>query len=158
MPTLATLVYCLHETQVLLIQRRRNPFAGFWIAPGGKLELGESPNECATRELLEETGLTAQEMLLRAIITETSPRPDWQWLLFVFALTRFTGSLRSDQREGELSWWPVSEFGNLKIPDADRIFFERSIDLSARVYEAKFIYDEQLQLLRVIEGFNGDNC
>ena len=37
--------------------------AGTWIGVGGKLERGETPQECAAREILEETGLKAKPVL-----------------------------------------------------------------------------------------------
>jgi ADP-ribose pyrophosphatase YjhB (NUDIX family) len=45
--------------QVLLVKRKRAPFAGLWSLPGGKTERGETPRETACRELMEETGITA---------------------------------------------------------------------------------------------------
>jgi multidrug efflux pump subunit AcrB len=54
-----TLVYALRNDQVLMMHRRKQPNLGQWIAPGGKVELHESPAECAVRELAEETGLRA---------------------------------------------------------------------------------------------------
>ena len=56
-PILTTLIYCLREEKTLLMERRKEPNLGLWVAPGGKIELGESPYECARRELYEETGL-----------------------------------------------------------------------------------------------------
>jgi 8-oxo-dGTP diphosphatase len=44
-------------SRTLLIKRARNPGAGMWCFPGGRLELGESMPECASRETLEETHL-----------------------------------------------------------------------------------------------------
>ncbi len=49
-PILTTLIYCLREEQTLLLERRKEPNLGLWVAPGGKIELGESPHECARRE------------------------------------------------------------------------------------------------------------
>jgi ADP-ribose pyrophosphatase YjhB (NUDIX family) len=43
--------------QVLLVQRANPPQAGLWHIPGGRLEPGESLEDCCRREILEETGL-----------------------------------------------------------------------------------------------------
>ena len=42
---------------VLMVKRARAPFAGLWSFPGGRTEPGETAEETARRELLEETGL-----------------------------------------------------------------------------------------------------
>ena len=49
-----------HKNQVLLIKRGKSPSKGMWTVPGGKLELGESLQEAAEREVFEETGLTVK--------------------------------------------------------------------------------------------------
>ena len=54
---LATLVFCLRGSQVLLIEKKRGLGAGKVNGPGGKLEPGESAADCARREVAEETGL-----------------------------------------------------------------------------------------------------
>ncbi len=48
---------------VLLIQRRQDPFAGCWAIPGGYLEMNESLEDAARRELFEETGVAAGKLV-----------------------------------------------------------------------------------------------
>jgi len=45
------------EPKILLIQRRNEPFKGRWAFPGGFMNMDETTEECAIRELKEETGL-----------------------------------------------------------------------------------------------------
>ncbi|WP_426030284.1 NUDIX domain-containing protein [Caulobacter sp. DWP3-1-3b2] len=46
------------QGRLLLVKRRRQPEAGHWGQPGGKLDWGESARACAEREILEELGIT----------------------------------------------------------------------------------------------------
>lgn len=47
-----------HNNRVLLIKRNKAPNAGQWAIPGGRVKLGESLQQAAEREILEETGIT----------------------------------------------------------------------------------------------------
>lgn len=146
-PTLVTLVYCLRDGQVLLLERRKPPFPGLWVAPGGKVEPGESPAEGAVRELREETGLAAGRAVLRGVITETAPRDDWQWLIFAYVVREAAGEVTGDSREGTLRWWPLPEWPQIPMPDADLQFFAPVVFGTGEPYERTFHYDAELRLL-----------
>lgn len=150
-PILSTLVYCLRDGDVLVMRRRKEPNLGLWVAPGGKVELGESPYECARRELYEETRLRAHHLRFRALVTEVSPVPDWQWMLFIYAVTDFDGELVADEREGHYQWWPLHKVPSLPIPQADAVFYPQVTDLSKPFYDATYIYDADLQLVEINE-------
>ena len=152
---LGTLVYCLRGNEVLLMRRHKEPNLDLWVAPGGKVEPGESPYECALRELFEETGYRAEALHFRGLIAEVSPRPDWQWLLFVYVATDFTGELNADAREGALRWWPREEVPRLPLPQADALFYPRVTDLDRPFYQAKYVYDADLNLTDVVVYPNG---
>ena len=73
MPQLATICYIDNGKELLMLHRNKKPndvHAGKWIGVGGKLERGETPQECAARDILEETGLQAKPVL-KGIITGT---------------------------------------------------------------------------------------
>ena len=50
------------EPKVLLIQRGNPPFKGAWAFPGGFMNMDETTEQCAIRELEEETGLQVTEL------------------------------------------------------------------------------------------------
>lgn len=144
---LATLVYALRDEQVLLVRRTSQPNRGLWVAPGGKLDHGESPAECAVREMREETGLVVDRPVLRAVMTEISPRSDYQWLTFIFVARTFDGTFTPAPGIGDFRWVPVDEVPKLPIPPADAVFFPRVLHDGAP-FNAKFEYDADLNLLR----------
>jgi len=106
------------------------------------MEFDESPQECALRELQEETSLRGRLPQLRGIITEVSPRQDYQWLIFIFVTRQFEGAV-TDCAEGKLAWVPISQVPHLPIPQSDAIFFPCIIG-NGPLFRAKFIYDDRL--------------
>ena len=59
----------------ILISRRRSDqhLGGLWEFPGGKCEDGESPEECAVREAMEETGVVCRAEVVRPSIVHVYP-------------------------------------------------------------------------------------
>ena len=142
------LVYALQGSQVLLMHRNKEPNLGLWVAPGGKIEMDESPHDAARRELWEETGLVAEELTWRGLCTEVSPRADWQWMLFIYVTRRFHGTLHADLREGDLAWVEMDAYvRDLAIPQADAVFAPRVMAPGDGIFEAKFVYDADLKLV-----------
>jgi 8-oxo-dGTP diphosphatase len=54
----ATLVFLIRDGQILLIRKKRGLGAGKINGPGGKIDPGETPAQCAVRETQEELGIT----------------------------------------------------------------------------------------------------
>jgi 8-oxo-dGTP diphosphatase len=148
---LYTQVHCLHDGNVLLMKRRKEPNLGLWVAPGGKVETYESPYECAVRELYEETGLVVREMHLRGIVSTVAPAIAQSSIHFLYAVTDFTGQLAADDREGTLGWWPATETRQLPMPHANALFLPHVLDNAGPIYQAKYVYTAEWSLTEMIE-------
>ena len=61
----ATLCFLIQDGQILLIRKKRGLGAGKINGPGGRIEPGEEPHECAVRETSEEVGLTPRNVQSR---------------------------------------------------------------------------------------------
>ncbi len=81
------------QTEILLIERGNDPFKNFWALPGGFIEMGETLETSAYRELQEETSLT--DLKLRALNTYGDPGRDPRGRTISVA---FGGVLKSKQQ------------------------------------------------------------
>lgn len=96
-------VLFLNEKKQLLLQKRADN--GCWAYPGGAMELGESFEECAAREALEETGLECLELkeyqcLSGADMYHVYPNGDEIYSVeMVFLCTKYSGELKIQEEE-----------------------------------------------------------
>lgn len=88
--TVATLMFIVRDGQVLLIRKKRGLGAGKINGPGGKLDPGETPLQCAVRE-------TEEELCIRATGVEEAGRLAFQ---FVDGLRLYVHVFRADDCEG----------------------------------------------------------
>lgn len=143
MTKLATICYVDNGKELLLLHRNKKPqdvHAGKWIGVGGKFEKGESPEDCAMREICEETGLVATDMKLCGVIAFPDFTPNQDWYTYVFKVTAFEGSLK-DCDEGSLEWVPYEEVLQKPTWEGDLIFLRWILD-NRPFFSAKFTYTE----------------
>ena len=98
-----------------------------WIGIGGKFEEGESPEDCAVREIAEETGMvfSPEELRYRAVVTFVSDEwgTEYMHLFSAYADQERLLQLRGrENEEGTLEWVPVEKVESLPIWEGDRIF------------------------------------
>ncbi len=93
-----------------------------WIGVGGKLRAGESPEQCAFRETLEETGLTLLAPEYRGIVDfRCTGWPAER--MHLFWADRFIGALQPCD-EGQLEWIAKEKMQELPQWEGDKIFLD----------------------------------
>ena len=120
-----TLCYLERDGKYLMLHRvkKENDMnRDKWLGIGGKFEPGESPEDCALREIREETGLTVTDWQYRGIVTFVSEEYGTEWM-HLFWSDSFTGTL-TDCDEGELAWIGKRELLTKELWQGDRIFLE----------------------------------
>jgi 8-oxo-dGTP diphosphatase len=121
---LATLCYIHREGKTLMLHRVKKKddiHQGKWNGLGGKLNPGETPEECALREIHEESGLTVSDLRLRGFLTFPSFDDSDDWYVYVFTAKANAGEL-VESPEGHLHWIDDAEVKNLHLWAGDRLF------------------------------------
>lgn len=110
-----------------------------WIGVGGKLENGESPFDCARREILEETGVEVCDLNYRGIITFVSDLYGTEYM-HLFTATEYRGEINYNCNEGHLEWVKKEDIPSLPIWEGDKIFFDL-IEKENRFFSLKLCYE-----------------
>ncbi|NUM35326.1 MAG: 8-oxo-dGTP diphosphatase [Candidatus Brocadiae bacterium] len=140
---LATLCYIQDQGKTLMLNRIKKQgdiHLGKWNGVGGKMEAGETPQECAVREIREETGLIAKKLLYKGFLTFPEFAKQEDWYVFVFVVPEFEGML-IDSPEGVLSWIDDEKILDLPLWEGDR-FFLPYLNQNC-IFWGKFIYKEK---------------
>ena len=117
-----------------------------WIGVGGGFEYGESPEEGALRETLEETGLTLTDYRYRGIVTFDWAGAEETQYMHLFTASAWTGEL-AECNEGDLEWVPKEKVYSLPIWEGDKIFF-RLLEEERPFFSLKLSYNAQNVLVR----------
>ena len=77
---------------------------GSWAPPGGHLHYGETPEECALRELTEETGLIGKFAVAGPWTNDFFSDEDKHYISLYMVVTEFTGNLSVKEKDKALNW------------------------------------------------------
>lgn len=104
--------------RVLLGKRPKgNSLADQWEFPGGKIELGESPEEALQRELREELSIEAE--IGQLVLANTHSYGDRGVLLLFYDVHFWKGEPRNEHHQS-LMWADPAQLKELDIPEANR--------------------------------------
>ena len=139
---IGTICYVEKDNHYLMLHRNKKPndmHKNLWVGLGGKIEPGESPEECVIREVYEESGLRIINPQLRGILTFPADGIEDDWYVFLFTATNFTGQIKLCD-EGELAWVETSKVKDLPMHEGDK-YFIRYMQEHDGVFTIKFNYD-----------------
>jgi 8-oxo-dGTP diphosphatase len=116
-------VVIVEAGRVLLVKRSKDPGAGTWAFPGGRLELGETLAEAAVREAREETGLTVEPGEVFAVLDLIDSDADgnirFHYVLIDLLAERMAGTLRPGDDSVDARWVGLADLEGL--PMAPRV-------------------------------------
>ena len=149
---LTTLCYLERDDKYLMLHRisKKNDInKDKWIGVGGHFEENESPEECAKREIFEETGynVSLEDLRFRAVVTFISERGDYE-LMSLFTCKAPDGEPK-DCDEGKLEWVNKKEVLALNLWEGDKIFL-RLLDESQEFFSLKLAYDKEDSLKEAV--------
>ena len=115
------IVITKEDAQVLLIQRGSEPYKGCWAFPRGFLNMNETTEECAIRELFEETGLKVDEVHQLGAYSKVDRDPRGRTITVAYLVILDQSMPVIGQDDAALAkWWPLSSLPRLAF-DHDEI-------------------------------------
>ena len=113
-----------HQKKVLLVRRGRAPSEGLWAIPGGSVELGETLQEAAEREILEETGIRirAKEPVLTFDVIDWDPQNRVRYHYVIVDLTAdyISGEPRAGDDAVQTRWVSEEDARRLSLNETSR--------------------------------------
>ena len=102
------------EPKVLLIQRGGEPFKGCWAFPGGFMNMDETTEQCAIRELEEETGLQVSNVILIGAYSKVDRDPRGRTISVAYlAIVDNSLEVTGQDDAAKAEWWPLSALPQL---------------------------------------------
>lgn len=106
--------------QVLLIQRGGEPFRGHWAFPGGFMDMDETAEQCAMRELTEETGMSVTDVVQVGAYSRVDRDPRGRTVGIAFmAIIDSPQCVQGQDDAAKAQWWYVDELPDLAFDHGD---------------------------------------
>lgn len=107
------------DGRVLICQRPEGKsLAGLWEFPGGKVEKGETPEQCLIRELHEELDITVAQACLAPFVFASHTYEKFHLLMPLYLLRRWEGIVTAREHKA-MAWVKPDKLSDYEMPPAD---------------------------------------
>ena len=124
-----------HDGAVLLVQRRNPPCADEWAIPGGKVRLGETLQEAAEREILEETGIHIKAgepvYAFDLIENDASGQVRWHYAIIDLQAEYIDGEIQAADDAGAAAWFKPEELARVTVNSTTLKLLQTQFDFVA---------------------------
>ena len=123
-----TMIYLKKDDCYLLLYRNKKKHDinhNKWIGVGGHVEPNETIDECAIREVKEETGLDVHSLSCSGEVLFVDE--NLKMMMYIYEITDFSGDL-IECNEGELKWIPIKDIYNYPMWEGDKAFLPKLIN------------------------------
>lgn len=125
---MGAILFC--GSEVLLVERGREPLKGYWSLPGGVVEAGETLAAAVRREVAEETGLHVEPEFIaeifERILRDAGGRPEYHYVLVDYVCRVTGGHLAAQDDASRVAWIPLARLGEYQITEGTTPVIERA--------------------------------
>ena len=124
----------VHNSQVVLVRRGREPMKGQWTIPGGAVELGETVRGCVVREAREETGLVVEAHsvleVVDSIVPDSAGRTLYHYVLVDFLCRPQGGELQAGGDAEDVCWAEAGELQRFQLTEVAQRIIRKALELA----------------------------
>lgn len=127
-PLVGVSIAVWRNEKVLLVERGKDPLKGLWSLPGGRVHKGEKLQEAASRELMEETGISAENLGMVDVV-EVIQQADGiavHFVIAVFAGKWTCGEPVAASDASDAKWYALKDMSELEMTRGTEAVIDKS--------------------------------